>query len=60
MRLRILIRILQFAAAFGIVLGIALLYHKVLPVNATTVALTFLLAILAVSTVKMEIGRAHV
>jgi two-component system, OmpR family, sensor histidine kinase KdpD len=50
-RLRILIRILQFPAAFGIVLGIALLYHKVLPVNATTVALTFLLAILAVSTV---------
>ncbi len=51
MRLRILFRILQFLAAFGIVLGIALLYHKVLPVNATTVALTFLLAILAVSTV---------
>jgi two-component system sensor histidine kinase KdpD len=50
-RLRILFRILQFLAAFGIVLGIALLYHKVLPVNATTVALTFLLAILAVSTV---------
>ena len=45
------IRILQFPAALGIVLGIALLYHKVLPVNATTVALTFLLAILAVSTV---------
>jgi two-component system sensor histidine kinase KdpD len=42
---------LQFLAAFGIVLAVALLYHKVLPVNATTVALTFLLAILAVSTV---------
>ena len=51
MRVRILIRILQFVAALGIVLGIALLYHKVLPVNATTVALTFLLAILAVSTI---------
>ena len=50
MRLRILIRLLQFLAAFAIVLGIALLYHKALPVNATTVALTFLLAILAVST----------
>ncbi len=50
MRLRILIRILQFPAALGVVLGIALLYHKVLPVNATTVALTFLLAILAVAT----------
>jgi len=49
-RLRILIRLLQFLAAFAIVLGIALLYHKALPVNATTVALTFLLAILAVST----------
>jgi two-component system sensor histidine kinase KdpD len=49
-RARILIRILQFPAALGIVLGIALLYHKVLPVNATTVALTFLLAILAVAT----------
>jgi two-component system, OmpR family, sensor histidine kinase KdpD len=50
-RTRILIRILEFPAAFGIVIGIALLYRKVLPVNATTVALTFLLAILAVSTV---------
>jgi two-component system, OmpR family, sensor histidine kinase KdpD len=49
-RARILIRILQFPAALGIVLGIALLYHKALPVNATTVALTFLLAILAVAT----------
>ena len=44
-------RVLQFAAAFGIVLGITLFYRRVLPVNATTVALTFLLAILAVSTV---------
>src|ERR1700752_4700053 len=43
-------RALQFAAAFGIVLGITIFYRKVLPVNATTVALTFLLAILAVST----------
>ena len=51
MRTRILIRILQFPAAIAIVLGIALLYRKVLPVNATTVALTFLMAILAVSTV---------
>jgi len=43
-------RALQFGAAFGIVLGITIFYRKVLPVNATTVALTFLLAILAVST----------
>src|ERR1700735_3717305 len=44
-------RALQFVAAFAIVLGITIFYRKVLPVNATTVALTFLLAILAVSTV---------
>jgi two-component system, OmpR family, sensor histidine kinase KdpD len=41
----------QFAVAFAIVIGITLFYRKVLPVNATTVALTFLLSILAVSTV---------
>ncbi len=51
MRTRILIRILQFPAAIAIVVAIALLYRKVFAVNATTVALTFLLAILAVSTV---------
>ena len=34
----------------AIVAGITFFYRKVLPVNATTVALTFLLAILAVST----------
>jgi two-component system, OmpR family, sensor histidine kinase KdpD len=49
-RPRILIRILQFPAALSIVAGIALLYHKAIPVNATTVALTLLLAILAVAT----------
>lgn len=51
MRTHILIRAMQFAAAFAIVLGIALVYRKFIPVNATTVALTFLLAILAISTV---------
>ena len=51
MRPRILIRILQFPAALCIVAGIVLLYHKAILVNATTVALTFLLAILAVATV---------
>jgi two-component system, OmpR family, sensor histidine kinase KdpD len=50
-RTRILIRLLRFPAAIAIVLAISLLYRKVLPVNATTVALTFLMAILAVSTV---------
>jgi two-component system, OmpR family, sensor histidine kinase KdpD len=48
----ILSRILHFVAAFAIVVAITLFYRKVLPsVNATTVALTFLLSILAVSTV---------
>jgi two-component system sensor histidine kinase KdpD len=47
----ILSRIFQFAVAFAIVIGITLFYRRVLPVNATTVALTFLLSILAVSTV---------
>jgi two-component system, OmpR family, sensor histidine kinase KdpD len=47
----ILNRILHFAVAFAIVIGITLFYRRVLPVNATTVALTFLLSILAVSTV---------
>ena len=50
MRSPILSRIFQFAGALGIVAGIVLLYHKVLLVNATTVALTLLLAILVVST----------
>ena len=49
-RARIGNRILQFAAAFGIVVGITALYRKALPVNPTTVALTYLLSILAVST----------
>jgi len=40
---------LQFAAALGIVAGITVFYRKVLPVNATTGALTYLLAILIVS-----------
>src|SRR5580658_7921086 len=46
-----LYRFLRFAVALGLVLGISLFYRRVLPVNPTTVALTFLLAILAVSTV---------
>jgi len=41
----------RFLIALAIVLGIAFFYHKVLPVNPTTVALTLLLAILVVSTV---------
>ncbi len=44
-------RIVHFTAALAIVAGITVLYRKVLPVNHTTVALTFLLAILAVSTI---------
>jgi two-component system sensor histidine kinase KdpD len=44
-------RLVRFACAFIIVFGISVFYRRVLPVNPTTVALTFLLAILAVSTV---------
>jgi two-component system, OmpR family, sensor histidine kinase KdpD len=43
-------RALQFAATLAIIYGIVLFYKKVFPVNQTAVALTFLLAILAVST----------
>ena len=43
-------RAASICGRFGIVLAITFFYRKVLPVNATTVALTFLLAILAVST----------
>jgi two-component system sensor histidine kinase KdpD len=43
-------RILQFGAALGIIACVTVFYFKVLPVNATTVALTFILAILVVST----------
>jgi two-component system sensor histidine kinase KdpD len=43
-------RIFQFAAALAIVAAITLLYRNIITVNQTTVALTYLLAILAVST----------
>jgi two-component system sensor histidine kinase KdpD len=43
-------RFIRFATALAIVLGISAFYRYVLPVNPTTVALTLLLAILAVST----------
>ncbi|MFZ3215772.1 MAG: DUF4118 domain-containing protein [Candidatus Acidiferrales bacterium] len=44
-------RFLRFLAAFALVMAISAVYRVILPVNPTTVALTFLLAILAVSTV---------
>jgi len=44
-------RFVRFLIALVIVLGICVFYRYVLPVNPTTVALTLLLAILAVSTV---------
>jgi two-component system sensor histidine kinase KdpD len=50
-RSTVVIRILQFAAAFAFIGAITVFYRRVLPVNGTTVALTFLLAILVVSTV---------
>src|SRR5487761_906133 len=48
---RLPIRALHFALALAIVIGITFFYRRVFTVNQTTVALTFLLAILAVSTV---------
>lgn len=50
MRSPLLNRVLQFAAALGIIALITFFYRKILPVNATTVALTLLLTILVVST----------
>jgi two-component system sensor histidine kinase KdpD len=47
----VLNRILRFAAALAIVIGITILYREFVGANSTTIALTFLLAILAVSTV---------
>jgi two-component system, OmpR family, sensor histidine kinase KdpD len=46
---RLLVRAARFGVAAAVVLGITALFRRVLPVNETTVALTFLLAILAVS-----------
>jgi two-component system sensor histidine kinase KdpD len=50
-REHLLTRLLRFAAALALIMGISAFYKHVLPVNPTTVALSFLLAILAVSTV---------
>lgn len=50
MRSPIVKRVLHFAVAFALVIAITAFYRRMLPVNATTVALTFLIAILAVST----------
>src|SRR5579864_697081 len=44
-------RVLQFAIALGLVFLIVFVYRRALPVNQTTVAMTFLLAILTVSAV---------
>jgi len=47
---RLPFRILQFASALAIVAAITFFYRNIITVNQTTVALTYLLAILAVST----------
>jgi two-component system sensor histidine kinase KdpD len=44
-------RVLQCAVATAIVAGISIFYTEAIRVNVTTVALTFLLAILAISTI---------
>ena len=51
MREPIINRALQYGVAFALVAGITAFYREALPVNATTAALTFILAILAISTV---------
>jgi two-component system sensor histidine kinase KdpD len=50
MRESFTIRIFRYAAAVAIIIGITLFYRKVETANHTTIALTFLLAILVVST----------
>lgn len=50
-RTPILARILQFLAALLLILAITFVYRRIIVVNATTVALTYLLVILAVSTI---------
>jgi two-component system, OmpR family, sensor histidine kinase KdpD len=47
---RLPIRVLHFISALAIVFGITFFYRSVVSVNQTTVALSFVLAILAVST----------
>jgi two-component system, OmpR family, sensor histidine kinase KdpD len=47
----ILTRALRFTAALAVVTGITLFYREFVGANSTTIALTFLLAILAVSTI---------
>src|SRR5579872_3650243 len=47
---RLIPRVLNFAAAIVVVLGITFVYRVMIHVNSTTVALTFLLAVLVVST----------
>lgn len=48
---RVLLRVVPFVVAFALVASIVAIYKNLIPVNQTTVALTLLLAILAVSTV---------
>lgn len=47
---RLPLRLLQFVAALATVIAITFFYRRILAVNQTTVALTFVVAILAVST----------
>jgi two-component system, OmpR family, sensor histidine kinase KdpD len=49
-RPRLVEKLVRFAVSLAIVAGISVFYQRVLPVNATTIALTYLLAIVAVST----------
>lgn len=51
MRAPLVARVLQFAAALLLILAVTFIYVKILRVNATTVALTYVLVILAISTI---------
>ena len=44
-------RLLQFAAALLLTVAVTFVYRRIIPVNATTVALTYLLVILAISAI---------
>jgi two-component system, OmpR family, sensor histidine kinase KdpD len=50
-RASLLARVLQFATALLLVLAVTFIYRKIVTVNEATVALTYLLVILAISTV---------
>src|SRR5262245_1541455 len=49
-RMKLRLRLIQVSVALAAIVGLTLLYQRVFIVNSTTVALSFLLAILAIAT----------